>query len=182
MAVDPFQGFANPVTGEYFRCLSSSETAYTTEWIVQPGGYVPFEHIHPGQDEVFHIREGEMRALVNKQEYVVGAGQTLTIPRGVRHQARNAGILPLVSVVEYVPGLDSYQLFQCFAGLTIDRALNRRGLVNAPRIMYLMRRMRIRALVRPAWLPAQAFHALMMLFLGVGTLAGWNSLRERYTA
>jgi len=46
MAIDLYQPFTNPVTKETFRCLSCTDEAYAMEWIVQPEGYVPFEHIH----------------------------------------------------------------------------------------------------------------------------------------
>ena len=56
MAIDLYQSFTNPVTKETFRCLSSTEEAYVMEWIVQPDGYVPFEHVHVHQDEIFHVQ------------------------------------------------------------------------------------------------------------------------------
>ena len=64
MAIDLYQSFTNPVTKETFRCLSSTEEAYVMEWIVQAEGYVPFEHIHLHQDEIFHVQQGEIRVLI----------------------------------------------------------------------------------------------------------------------
>lgn len=64
MAIDLYQPFTNPITRETFRCVSSTEEAFTMEWTVHPGGYVPFEHVHVNQDEIFHIQRGEMRAKV----------------------------------------------------------------------------------------------------------------------
>jgi hypothetical protein len=61
MPVDLYQPFTNPITGETFRCISSSEGAYVTEWLVAPEGYVPFWHIYANQEVYFHNRRGEAR-------------------------------------------------------------------------------------------------------------------------
>ena len=89
MAVDLYQPFTNPVTRETFRCLCSDEEAYITAWIVQAGGCVPIEHIHPNQDEILHIEQGEVRVRLNGRDRIGVAGQTVTIPRGARHIACN---------------------------------------------------------------------------------------------
>ena len=181
MAIDLYQPFTNPITGETFRCLSSSEEAYTTEWIVQPGGYVPFEHIHLSQDEIFHVKRGEICAVINGKERIGAAGQTVAIPRGVRHIAYNNKPEVLRCVVEYMPGLDQYMVMQCFAGLIHDRNVDSRGLVNVPKIMYLMKKINAGALVRPARIPGQFFQLFMNIFFIVGSIAGWEKLYRKYT-
>src|SRR5512134_2105273 len=100
MAIDLYQPFTNPITKETFRCLSCTAEAYVMEWTVQPEGYVPFEHIHVAQDEIFHVQHGEIRVVANRREQIVGAGQTLTVPRGMRHIAYNNCLKTLVCVVE----------------------------------------------------------------------------------
>jgi quercetin dioxygenase-like cupin family protein len=181
MAVDPYQPFTNSITKETFRCLSSNEEAYTTEWIVQPGGYVPFEHVHLAQDEVFHVRQGEIRLVVDGREQVGVAGQTVTVPRGARQIAYNNKPEVLHCVLEYRPGLDSYKVFQCFGGLTLDGDLDGRGLVNAPKMMYFLKVMNARALARPSYVPTPLFRLLMNIFLVAGSMAGWQRLYRKYT-
>jgi mannose-6-phosphate isomerase-like protein (cupin superfamily) len=127
MAVDVFQGFTNPITGESFRCLSFDERAYVMEWTVQPVGYVPFEHIHLRQDEVFHVQQGEVQLIVDGKEAIARAGETATVPKGSRHVAFNNKDEVLKCVVEYVPGLDMLKLYQCMGGLTIDKDFDARG-------------------------------------------------------
>jgi hypothetical protein len=83
MAIDLYQPFTNPITRETFRCISSTEEAFTMEWTVHPGGYVPFEHVHVNQDEIFHIQQGEMRVKVKGITQVGKAGEVLTIPHGL---------------------------------------------------------------------------------------------------
>lgn len=181
MAIDLYKPFTNPITRETFRCISSSPEAYVMEWTVHPGGYVPFEHVHVAQDEIFHVQSGWMRAKVGGREQFGKRGDTLTVPRGTRHIAFNDRDEPLVCVVEYKPGLDHYKTMQLFAGLTLDGLMDRRGLVDIPRIMYLLRRGNVLSLPRPAFAPEFAFRLGMDVFYWIGSLLGWESLYRKYT-
>lgn len=181
MAIDLYQPFTNPITKETFRCLSCTEESYVMEWIVQPEGYVPFEHIHISQDEIFHVKQGEIRVMVNRQEQVGRAGQTLTVPRGTRHIAYNNRPETLVCVVEYKPGLDISRSFQCFSGLTCDGDVYGRYGINIPKMMYFMKRMSAKALARPSNVPAPIFGVFMNIFYVYGLLAGWEKLYRKYT-
>lgn len=49
-----------------------------------PNGGPPL-HIHPGQDEFFHVLEGEYRFQVGDQRLMGAAGDTIFLPRGVAH-------------------------------------------------------------------------------------------------
>lgn len=181
MSVDLYQPFTNRITGETFRCLSSAPEAYVTEWVVEPGGYVPFEHVHLAQDEVFHVKEGELRAVIQGREHILGAGQTITMPRGTRQIAYNNKPEVLRCVLEYRPGLDSYAVFQCFGGLTLDRDMDRRGLINFAKMMYFMEKMGAKAIARPAFVPTVVFRLFMKLFYLVGAALGWERMYRRYT-
>lgn len=181
MAIDLYKPFTNPITRETFRCISSKPEAYTMEWRVHPGGYVPFEHVHVNQDEIFHVRSGEMRAKVGGRERFGRSGDTVVVPRGTRHIAFNDKDEPLVCIVEYKPGLDHYTTMQLFAGLTLDGLIDRRGLVDIPRIMYLLRKGNVLSLPRPAFVPDFVFRLGMNLFYVIGSMLGWESLYKRYT-
>jgi len=181
MAVDLYKPFTNPITRETFRCISSKPDAYTMEWTVHPGGYVPFEHVHVAQDEIFHVERGEIRAKVNGHENFGTSGETLTVPRGSRHIAFNDKDEPLVCIVEYKPGLDHYTTMQCFAGLIMDGFIDNRGMVSIPRILYLLKRFDALSLPRPAFAPEWAFRFGMDVFYRIGTVLGWESLYKRYT-
>jgi quercetin dioxygenase-like cupin family protein len=180
MAIDLYQPFTNPITRETFRCLSFTEEAFTMEWTVHPGGYVPFEHVHPSQDEIFHIQHGEMRAKVDGREHIGGVGETLRVPRGTRHIAYNDKDEALVCIVDYKPGLDQYKVMQCFAGLTLDQEIDRRGLVNIPKVMYFLKKAKAKALVRPSFVPELLFQLGMNVFFIFGAIAGWESLYRKY--
>lgn len=179
--IDLYQPFTNPVTRETFRCLSFSEEAFTMEWTVHPGGYVPFEHVHILQDEIFHVQKGEMRARINRRQIIGRVGDTVMIPRGTGHIAFNDRQEDLVCIVEYKPGLDHFTTMQCFAGLTIDCDYDRRGLVNIAKIMYMLKRSRALSLTRPAFAPEILFRLGMGMFFAIGSVLGWDSLYKKYT-
>ena len=151
------------------------------EWTVHPGGYVPFEHIHINQDEIFHIQRGEMRARVRGLTKSGKRGDTLTIPRGTRHIAFNDKDEPLVCIVEYKPGLDHYKMMQCFAGLTLDCDYDKRGLVNIAKIMFMLKRENAISLTRPAFAPEWLFRLGMGTFYVVGSMLRWEELYKKYT-
>ncbi|MDQ3687685.1 MAG: cupin domain-containing protein [Acidobacteriota bacterium] len=151
------------------------------EWIVQPEGYVPFEHVHLAQEEIFHVKEGELRIVLDGKEHIGKASDTITVPKGTRHVAYNNRPDVLTCVVEYRPGLDYYKFFQCFAGLTLDHDVNRKGGVNIPKMLYFARKTNTQALARPTNIPGPLFRLLMNVFYLVGTLAGWERQYQKYT-
>lgn len=181
MAIDLYKPFTNPITKETFRCISSTPEAYTMEWTVHPGGYVPFEHVHVAQDEIFHVEKGEIRAKMNGMESLGKAGDTVVVPRGTRHIAFNNKKEPLVCIVKYKPGLDHYTTMQCFAGLTLDGDFDKRGLVNIPKIMYMLKKANAQSLPRPAFAPDFLFRMGMNVFYALGSVLGWESLYKKYT-
>ena len=181
MSIDLYRPFTNPITRETFRCISYTEEAYTMEWTVHPGGYVPFEHVHINQDEIFHIQRGEMRCRMNGRSQIGRAGQTLVIPRGAKHIAFNDRDEPLVCIVEYRPGLDHYRTMQCFAGLTIDRDIDRKGLVNVPKIMYMLKKADASSITRPAFAAEWLFRLGLNVFYVMGSMLGWEALYKKYT-
>lgn len=51
-------------------------------------GDSPPLHIHHGEDEIFHVLEGELRFQVDKAQHRLGPGQTLLAPGGIPHTYR----------------------------------------------------------------------------------------------
>lgn len=181
MAVDLYQPFFNKITGETFKLIKFDEKAYVTEWSVEPLGYVPFEHVHLQQDEVFHILQGELLLNLNGRALSAKAGQSLTVPRGIRHIASNASPERLVCKVEYVPGLDMLPVFQCMAGLTVAGDMTGNGLVNPLKMMYFMQALKSQALARPAYLPEFVFLGLMKMAYLIGAVLGWEAQLNQFT-
>src|SRR5258706_14739553 len=118
MAIDLYQPFTNPITKETFRCISFNEDAFTMEWIVQPGGYVPFEHVHINQDEIFHVQQGEIRVKINGHIPLGEAGQTAFIPPGLKHIAYTNRPEKLACMFDNKPALDPYKTIDSLPALT----------------------------------------------------------------
>lgn len=181
MAIDIFQPFTNPIAGETFQCLSFDEAAYVMEWTVQPEGYVPFEHVHLRQDEVFHIQQGELRLLIEGKEVIARAGTSVTVPKGKRHVAFNNNGEILKCIIEYRPGLDHLKMFQCFAGLTLDKDYDERGKINIPKMGFFLKHMKCQAIARPTSIPAPIFGLALNIFYLMGIINGWKQEFVRYT-
>ncbi len=181
MALNLYKGFQNKIAGESFRCISFNEEAFTFEWIVQPNGYVPFEHIHLNQDEIFHIKTGEIRIVIDGIEHIYASGETITVPKGKRHIAFNNKPELLTCLIEYKPGLDNYKFFQCFGGLTMDEDIDKRGQINIPKMLYFTKKMNARCVARPTSIPSAVFNLAINFFYVVGIFLGWRRLYSKYT-
>ena len=81
------------------------------ENVVPPGFLVP-PHIHAGEDEVFHILEGELTLLGAAGERRVGPGATAHLPAGSRHGFRNDTAAPVRFLVVVHPGLQAAEMFR----------------------------------------------------------------------
>ena len=179
--IDLYKGFTNKITGESFRCLSDTERACTFEWTVQPNGYVPFAHIHLQQDEIFRVRSGELRVVIDGKEIIARAGEMVRVSMGRSHIAFNNGSDVLQCVVSFEPGLDTYKFFQCFGGLTVDGEMDKRGQINVPKMLYFTKRMKAQCLARPSALPRTLFKVSLGICYFMGKLLGWEKDYLRYT-
>jgi len=60
-------------------------------------------HVHPNQDEIFHILEGRVLFQVGEQRMELEAGDTLFAPRGVPHAFLKIGETPARMFITYQP-------------------------------------------------------------------------------
>jgi mannose-6-phosphate isomerase-like protein (cupin superfamily) len=101
-------GFAfETPTGEKFRVLRSGvdtggEFAQAQLDLI-PGGHAARAPIHPNQEERFHVLAGTLTVMVNGEEQVVSAGETVVVPPGTPHQPFNRGTVEMRSVGEIRP-------------------------------------------------------------------------------
>jgi quercetin dioxygenase-like cupin family protein len=181
MATNIYEPCSNPISGETFQAISFDRDSFVMNWLVQPNGYVPFEHIHLHQDETFYIKKGEMRIVMNGKEQIVGEGETITVPKGVSHIAYNNKEEVLDCVVSYEPALDQHILMQCLCGLTNDQIFDKKGGVSIPRMGYFLVKMKAKCMTRPTEIPAPLFNIALRVFYLRGVLSGWGNLYEKYT-
>ncbi|MBT8412875.1 MAG: cupin domain-containing protein [Boseongicola sp.] len=77
----------NSRTGTVFEILELGETRVMMRYTMQPHMKVPdiAEHFHTVWDEEFNILEGEGEYRLGGEKGTVKAGETLAMPRGVKH-------------------------------------------------------------------------------------------------
>src|ERR1700754_791078 len=98
------QTIENPVSGERITFL---QTAADTdgellefELELAADGHVPGAHVHPEQEERFHVLEGEMKFKCGWRRVRAVAGETVVVPAGRVHRFACAGDAPARCRVE----------------------------------------------------------------------------------
>jgi hypothetical protein len=86
----------------------------------------------PTQEERFTIIAGEAHFTVDGEERVVGPGETITVPVGVRHSEGNPGSVDVEGVVELRPALHSRKMHEAFGGLVAEGKTTSRGAPKNP--------------------------------------------------
>ena len=180
MATNIYEPCVNPVSGKLFKGISFTEDAFMMQWTLQPKGYVPFAHIHLNQDEIFHIKAGEIRLQINGKEYFTKAGESITVPKGMKHIAYNNKNEILDCIVKYRPGLDHDKFMQCLIGLTDDKLFDKKGGVDIPKMGFCLTKMKAKSMARPAAIPLVLFSIALKVFYIRGVMSGWNKLYNRY--
>jgi quercetin dioxygenase-like cupin family protein len=123
---DPADGIiVNPASGERIRIRPTLEggdpDVLVWDLWLEPGGRVPFGHVHPGQSETFHVRQGRLRFRLGLfGRAVVGPGESLRVPPGRPHHFATAGGTEVHAVVETAPALEMEALLRVAAGLAAD--------------------------------------------------------------
>src|SRR6202000_2859461 len=75
--------------------------------------------VHPHQDERFEVLAGDAAFDIDGVHHVLGAGDTISVPRGTRHTFANAGADEMRVRFEFSPAPSSterfYELYFAFA-------------------------------------------------------------------
>jgi quercetin dioxygenase-like cupin family protein/type 1 glutamine amidotransferase len=72
------------------RPIGNSGTMTVGQATIAPGKFNP-PHWHPNCDEILHVVQGHIMHRVGDKEYEMRAGDTVVIPEGTVHNARNIG-------------------------------------------------------------------------------------------
>lgn len=70
--------------------LGNSDTLTVGKCFIDPGQQNP-PHLHPNCDEVLHVLRGTIIHRVDDDYLEMGPGDTISIPTGRVHNARNTG-------------------------------------------------------------------------------------------
>jgi quercetin dioxygenase-like cupin family protein len=80
--------------------LGNSETMTVGEAVIKPGQENP-RHYHPNCDEILHVVRGRILHSMGTQQVEMTVGDTVSIPTGVRHNARNIGTEDAVLAISF---------------------------------------------------------------------------------
>lgn len=131
------------------------------------------EHIHPYQENRFHVLSGELSFSIDGKEKVIYPGETLSIPKNTPHFFWNSGTDEAHYIQEFFPALKIDSLFETFFALARDKKLNKNG---SPNIflasLIMLKHERELRLSRPAWILQKI---VFTLFVPIGMLLGYKS-------
>jgi quercetin dioxygenase-like cupin family protein len=80
--------------------LKNSRTMTTGMAIIKPGQSNP-RHFHPNCDEILHVVSGKISHTMNEVTVEMNAGDTVSIPQGVLHNATNIGAEDAVLAISF---------------------------------------------------------------------------------
>ena len=151
------QSFSNPVSGERITFL---QTAADTdgallefELELTADGHVPGAHVHPEQEERFHVLEGEMTFRLGLRKIVATAGETVVVPAGRVHKFANKSGAPVAPASRSSPRSTWRISSTTTAELAIEGNTNRKGMPKPLHLALFVGRFRARG---PRPVPAGA--------------------------
>jgi quercetin dioxygenase-like cupin family protein len=152
------QIITNPVSGERIEFIATAKDTdgerLEFELELTPDGHVPGAHVHPEQEEHFHVLEGTMRFRLGLRTIVAEAGDTVIVPKGRVHRFANGGDVPVRARVEVVPALDMEQLLETTIELAYEGNVTGKGMPKLLHLALFVRRFQreVRAPFPPAWM------------------------------
>jgi quercetin dioxygenase-like cupin family protein len=173
------QTIQNPVSGERIDFIrTAADTGgelLEFEVELSADGHVPGAHVHPEQEERFHVLEGTMKFRLGMRTIVAGPGESVVVPAGRVHKFANGGDTPARARVEVVPALDMEQLLETTAELAHEGNVTRKGMPKPLHLALFVRRYdrEVRAPFPPAWV-------VRVLMAPLAALARRRGHAERY--
>jgi quercetin dioxygenase-like cupin family protein len=157
------QTIHNPVSGERITFLrTASDTdgeLLELELELAADGRVPGAHVHPEQEERFHVVEGTMTFRLGLRRIVAEGGDTVVVPAGRVHRFVNGGDGPARARVEVEPALDMEELLCTTAQRAHEGHVLASGMPKPLHLALFVRRFRRE--VRAPFPPSPVVQALM---------------------
>jgi len=164
----------NPVSGERIEFLRTAADTdgelLEFQLELAADGRVPGAHVHPEQEERFHVLEGTMKFRLGLRTIVAQAGDSVTVPAGRVHKFSNAGDGPARARVEVVPALDMQELLTTTAELANEGKVLRSGMPKPLHLALFVRRFRRE--VRAPFPPAPVVQAALAPLAALGRRRG----------
>jgi mannose-6-phosphate isomerase-like protein (cupin superfamily) len=116
--------------GEQVTVTTSTPELLALDAVWAPLDIKPFEHLHPKQDERFHVHAGELTISLGGREHVLRAGQSLDVPSGAKHAMWNSGDVPTRATWEVRPALRTESFFRSVHELRAAGRAGRHGMIT----------------------------------------------------
>jgi quercetin dioxygenase-like cupin family protein len=177
------QIISNPVSGERitFRRTAADTDGELLEFDLElaADGRVPGAHVHPEQEERFHVLEGTMRFRLGMRTIVAHAGDSVVVPVGRVHKFSNGGDGPARARVQVVPALDMEELLCTTTQLAHEGKVMRSGMPKPLHLALFVQRFRreVRAPFPPTWMVRAVLGPLAALARRRGHAARYEPLR-----
>lgn len=84
------------------KVLYTGEESQLVLMSLLPGEDIGLE-VHPGNDQFFRFEQGNGKVLINGNEYEVGDGDAIVVPKGAEHNIINVGDSHLKLYTIYSP-------------------------------------------------------------------------------
>jgi quercetin dioxygenase-like cupin family protein len=159
----------NPVSGERITFLRTAADTdgelLEFELELTPDGRVPGAHVHPRQEERFHVLEGKMKFRLGLRTIIASAGESVVVPAGRTHKFSNHSDEPARARVEVVPALNMEELLRTTTQLAHEGNVTRSGMPKPLHLALFVRRFRheVRAPFPPAWVVRAVMAPLVAL-------------------
>ena len=182
------QSWRNDRKSAHWRAHTFLKTARDTNGellqvddVMQGGGRVAIEHVHPYIEERFEILSGTARFSMRGQQRDVGAGETVVIPAGTPHVWGNPHDEEVHLIIEFRPALRMEEWFETFFGLQKDGKVNpKSGLPNPLQWAVISREYEDELyLASPPLLVQRVRFGLLAL---IGKLLGYKARYPKYSA
>jgi len=143
-------------------------------------GFIAAPHVHPHQEERFHISGAPAMFRVGKEERLYQPGETVVVPPGTPHLWWNPGDQVVDALIQFRPALDTETFFENFFGLARDGKVGRNGLPSALQMMVFARDYH-----REMQLPGsrqRVLYPLAVMLAPVARALGYKGRYDQYSA
>lgn len=106
----------NPFTGQTLEFISEDEDVLVMETTYERGGAPAPAHLHPDQEEVFHVLSGSVRTSVEGEVRTLSEGEMLVVPAGTLHEFGGDADEPARVRWEMRPPLRTREFFEGLFG------------------------------------------------------------------
>lgn len=106
---------------EFIETASDTGGKYVkVKWTMKSGGIQVVKHMHPAFDETFEVVSGKMTWEECDRKGAIGAGESITLKKGLNHAHNNEHSEELVMYQTFTPALDADKMVETIAWLSAN--------------------------------------------------------------